>query len=107
MLVSLPSSYVLCSEPLLCGAVLYSQCSESLLCRALSFTLDVGSRCCKTLSSVQVYLNQLEFGTFEELDDLRSDWDAVKVQSLIVTERVLGVSHKVRPGRPSKSAVFT
>ena len=42
-----------------------------------------------------MYLNQLEFSTFEELDDLRPDWDAVKIQSLIVTERILGVSHKV------------
>ncbi|KAF0303543.1 Protein fem-1 C [Amphibalanus amphitrite] len=42
----------------------------------------------------KVYLNQLEFSTFEELDDLRLDWDAVKIQSLIVTERILGVTHK-------------
>ena len=47
-----------------------------------------------------MYLKQLEFSTFEELDELRSDWDAVKVQSLIVTERVLGVSHKVSPPPP-------
>ena len=45
-----------------------------------------------------MYWDLLEFSTFEELDNLRPDWDAVKIQSLIVTERVLGVSHKVIAG---------
>ncbi|XP_037091671.1 protein fem-1 homolog C-like [Pollicipes pollicipes] len=48
----------------------------------------------RRLAPNKVYLYQQEFQTHEDLDDLRPDWDAVKIQSLIITERVLGVTHK-------------
>lgn len=47
----------------------------------------------------QVYLHRTEFSTYADLEELQADWDAVKIQSLLVTERVLGVTHKVRAPR--------
>lgn len=40
------------------------------------------------------YLNAVEFQTFEELDNLALDLDAMRVQSLLICERILGTMHK-------------
>lgn len=40
------------------------------------------------------YRNQKEFETFEELEALSADLDAIRIQSLLVAERILGSHHK-------------
>lgn len=40
------------------------------------------------------YRNQREFETVEELDNISSNFDVLRLQSLILTERILGPQHK-------------
>ncbi|XP_054168730.1 protein fem-1 homolog C-like [Oppia nitens] len=40
------------------------------------------------------YLNAFEFETHEQLDNLSMDLDAMRIQSLIICERILGALHK-------------
>lgn len=40
------------------------------------------------------YLNQQEFTTLEELEELATDVDAMRIQSVMICERILGVQHK-------------
>ena len=40
------------------------------------------------------YLHAVEFQTFEELENLALDLDAMRVQSLLICERILGTTHK-------------
>lgn len=37
---------------------------------------------------------QTEFATKEELDNVMTDLDAIRIQSLLITERILGPTHK-------------
>ena len=46
------------------------------------------------LVSKPAYLNACEFQTLEELDNLAMDLDAMRIQSLIICERILGPLHK-------------
>ncbi|KAH8340713.1 hypothetical protein KR059_005100 [Drosophila kikkawai] len=40
------------------------------------------------------YENAVEFSTLEELDNIATDMDAMRTQSLLICERVLGLTHK-------------
>ena len=40
------------------------------------------------------YLNAKEFTTMQELDSVVNDLDAIRIQSLLVSERILGPLHK-------------
>lgn len=40
------------------------------------------------------YGNAVEFKTMEELDNIATDVDAMRIQSLLICERVLGIHHK-------------
>lgn len=40
------------------------------------------------------YENAVEFATLEELDNIATDMDAMRTQSLLICERVLGLTHK-------------
>lgn len=40
------------------------------------------------------YLNQQEFTTLEELEELATDVDAMRIQSVMICERILGIQHK-------------
>lgn len=40
------------------------------------------------------YANMIEFTTIEELDNIATDVDLMRVQSLMICERVLGIHHK-------------
>lgn len=40
------------------------------------------------------YLSAVEFETFDELETLALDLDAMRVQSLLICERILGTMHK-------------
>ncbi|RWS26719.1 Protein fem-1-like protein [Leptotrombidium deliense] len=40
------------------------------------------------------YLNHVEFETLQELESLALDYDAIRVQSLLICERILGPIHK-------------
>lgn len=40
------------------------------------------------------YGNSIEFSTMSELDNISTDVDSMRIQSLLICERVLGVSHK-------------
>lgn len=40
------------------------------------------------------YENAVEFTTLEELDNIATDMDAMRTQSLLICERVLGLTHK-------------
>lgn len=42
----------------------------------------------------QAYGNVVEFSTMIELDNIALDVDAMRVQSLLICERVLGINHK-------------
>lgn len=40
------------------------------------------------------YGNAVEFTTLEELDNIATDMDAMRIQSLLICERILGITHK-------------
>lgn len=40
------------------------------------------------------YGNAIEFTTLEELDNIATDVDAMRIQSLLICERILGLTHK-------------
>lgn len=40
------------------------------------------------------YGNAVEFSTLTELDNIAVDVDAMRIQSLLICERVLGIDHK-------------
>lgn len=40
------------------------------------------------------YINAIEFQTTEELENLALDLDAMRIQSLLICERILGPVHK-------------
>ncbi|XP_030370594.1 protein fem-1 homolog C [Scaptodrosophila lebanonensis] len=40
------------------------------------------------------YENAVEFATLEELDNIGTDMDAMRTQSLLICERILGLTHK-------------
>lgn len=40
------------------------------------------------------YGNAVEFSTVGELDNIAVDVDAMRIQSLLICERILGISHK-------------
>ncbi|XP_037945042.1 protein fem-1 homolog A [Teleopsis dalmanni] len=40
------------------------------------------------------YNNAVEFTTLEELDNIHADMDAMRIQSLLICERILGTAHK-------------
>ncbi|XP_017143255.1 protein fem-1 homolog A [Drosophila miranda] len=40
------------------------------------------------------YNNSVEFTTLEELDNIETDMDAMRIQSLLICERILGLTHK-------------
>jgi hypothetical protein len=42
----------------------------------------------------EAFNNQLEFTTMEELDNIQADVDAMRIQSLLICERILGIHHK-------------
>uniref|UniRef100_A0A1B0BWH6 SOCS box domain-containing protein n=1 Tax=Glossina palpalis gambiensis TaxID=67801 RepID=A0A1B0BWH6_9MUSC len=42
----------------------------------------------------EAYCNAVEFQTLEELDNIAVDIDAMRVQSLLICERILGITHK-------------
>ncbi|XP_061389317.1 protein fem-1 homolog C [Musca vetustissima] len=42
----------------------------------------------------EAYRNAVEFRTLEELDNISTDMDAMRIQSLLICERILGISHK-------------
>lgn len=42
----------------------------------------------------QAYNNAVEFETLEQLENIELDVDAMRVQSLMICERVLGIAHK-------------
>ncbi|KAG8188428.1 hypothetical protein JTE90_007996 [Oedothorax gibbosus] len=48
----------------------------------------------KILPQNRAYLNAVEFTTFEELENLVLDLDALRIQSLLVCERILGPLHR-------------
>lgn len=41
----------------------------------------------------QAYNNAMEFSTLTELDNIATDVDAMRIQSLLICERILGVQH--------------
>lgn len=41
----------------------------------------------------QAYGNVTEFSTLSELDNIATDVDAMRIQSLLICERVLGIQH--------------
>ncbi|XP_054726310.1 protein fem-1 homolog A [Anastrepha obliqua] len=40
------------------------------------------------------YGNAVEFSTLDELDNIATDMDAMRIQSLMICERILGITHK-------------
>ncbi len=40
------------------------------------------------------YGNAVEFSTLTELDNIAVDVDAMRIQSLLICERILGINHK-------------
>ncbi|KAI9576353.1 hypothetical protein GQX74_009407 [Glossina fuscipes] len=42
----------------------------------------------------EAYCNAVEFQTLEELDNIAVGIDATRVQSLLICERILGITHK-------------
>ncbi|XP_072398856.1 protein fem-1 homolog A-like [Diabrotica undecimpunctata] len=46
------------------------------------------------MESQEGYRYQKEFETFEELENITSDEDSMRIQSLIIAERILGTYHK-------------
>lgn len=42
----------------------------------------------------EAYKNAVEFSTMEELDAISLDLDAIRIQSLLICERILGPHHK-------------
>jgi hypothetical protein len=48
----------------------------------------------KQVSLKPAYLNAIEFQTLDELENLSMDLDSMRIQSLIICERILGPLHK-------------
>jgi hypothetical protein len=48
----------------------------------------------KQVSLKSAYLNAIEFQTLDELENLSMDLDSMRIQSLIICERILGPLHK-------------
>lgn len=40
------------------------------------------------------YVNAVEFSSLAELDNIAVDVDAMRIQSLLICERILGINHK-------------
>lgn len=58
---------------------------------------DAESPIVKAISKpAEHFNNAVEFQTLEELDNLSTDLDAMRTQSLLICERILGSTHKVR-----------
>jgi hypothetical protein len=67
---------------------------------------DAASPIVKAISKPAEHFNHaVEFQTLEELDNLSTDLDAMRTQSLLICERILGSTHKVRKKQTRKSCV--